>query len=771
MLSNAKLFSVGDFDFRLQHLLIIGILALAVSTSALLRAQPAEYGFALHEFDPYFNYRATQYIVDNGFDAYLEWNDDMSWHPYGRDVSMTSQVSLHIITATLYNIFGGNSSLFDFTIMLPLVLGSLTCIAVFAMVRVIGGTTAGLIASLLFAISLPIVVRNLVGWFKSEPLGLFLGFIGIYLLLSAIKINKGKISFLKIVFAGIFIAMGFSAWGGIQFFLLPVALFFASLPFFYNDKRFLLWVIPTFSVSLLVTTLLFERLSTTMPVISLIVVLPTLIMVIILIVQKFSSAETRIRNSIITLVILLGSGITSLVGLLSANILPSPAIRYLIAMNPFETVENQLIASVSEHQTTDLYNSFSYLSIFIIFGLIGAWLIFSTRANTSIPNHMKAFALIFGLLGLYVSSSFIRLELFGAISLIILGSLGLTILLQQIFKQQNIAIKFIFCAVIIGLIITPMVVPEGNNWVTEAKPVPTIFSGASFYSIVTNDWTDALHWLKENTPEDAVIFSWWDYGYWIETVGERTTLVDNATTITWQIEKVAKTFLTPTDDAWVILNSDYKTNVSEHYFRSGMLSTIDQKVMSPGDYFRPCVEFFTGEKVPEASVPFDVSRCSEAHREDIEKYGAWNPQITGLDADYVLIYLVGARYETESIPVYDLVGGGDESKKQWWMAIAGMDNPDQFIHVDQVTPTDEFMYNTLFGDLIPFSILSYLDEDTMTQYDTYRPGLHALYVKDIKLQDPNGPFTLVYASPSFSETKAGILSTVLIYKVNHDFKP
>ena len=105
------------------------------------------------------------------------------------------------------------------------------------------------------------------------------------------------------------------------------------------------------------------------------------------------------------------------------------------------------------------------------------------------------------------------------------------------------------------------------------------------------------------------------------------------------------------------------------------------------------------------------------------------------------------------------------------MAISGMDNPAQFIHVDQVTPTDEFMHNTLFGDLVPFSIISYLDEDTMTQYDTYRPGLHALYVKDIKLQDPNGPFTLVYASPSFSETEAGILSTVLIYKVNHDFKP
>ena len=71
--------------------------------------------------------------------------------------------------------------------------------------------------------------------------------------------------------------------------------------------------------------------------------------------------------------------------------------------------------------------------------------------------------------------------------------------------------------------------------------------------------------------------------------------------------------------------------------------------------------------------------------------------------------------------------------------------------------------------MIPFSILFYLDETTLEQYPSYRPGLTAVYVKDIKFQDPNGPFMLVYASPSFSETHAGTMNTVLIYKVNHDF--
>ena len=138
------LFSTEKFDFRLKHLLIIGILAISFSISFLIRFQPAEFGYELNEFDPYFNFRATEFIVENGLQAYFDWNDDMSWHPNGRDVSASSQVMLHITAASLYQIFGGSTSLYDFTIIFPVVIGSLTTIVIFALVRVIGGTTAGL---------------------------------------------------------------------------------------------------------------------------------------------------------------------------------------------------------------------------------------------------------------------------------------------------------------------------------------------------------------------------------------------------------------------------------------------------------------------------------------------------------------------------------------------------------------------------------------------------------------------------------------------------
>ena len=194
MQANTKLVSIGNFDLKLNHLLIIGILSLSFTVSFLLRAQPADYGFELNEFDPFFNYRATQHIVDNGLNSYLDWNDSLSWHPHGRNVSETSQVMLHLTAAATYWIFGGGMDLYDFTILFPVIFGSLSAIVLFAIVRVIGGTTAGLFSALLFSVSLPILIRSPMGWFKSEPLGLFFALLAVYLLLSGINSQNKKIS-------------------------------------------------------------------------------------------------------------------------------------------------------------------------------------------------------------------------------------------------------------------------------------------------------------------------------------------------------------------------------------------------------------------------------------------------------------------------------------------------------------------------------------------------------------------------------------------------
>jgi asparagine N-glycosylation enzyme membrane subunit Stt3 len=39
-------------------------------------------------------------------------------------------------------------------------------------------------------------------------------------------------------------------------------------------------------------------------------------------------------------------------------------------------------------------------------------------------------------------------------------------------------------------------------------------------------WQNAMSWIRENTPEGSNFIHWWDYGYWVQTLGERPTITD-----------------------------------------------------------------------------------------------------------------------------------------------------------------------------------------------------------------------------------------------------
>ncbi|MGI0017818.1 MAG: peptidylprolyl isomerase [Nitrosotalea sp.] len=730
MIQDAKLFSVRKFDFHLRHLLVIGILIISFSISALVRSQAADYGFQLNEFDPFFNYRATQYLVDNGLNAYVHWHDDMSWYPSGRDVFATAQVPLHVTDAVLYKIFGGGMSLYDFTIIFPVVFGSMTAVVIFALVRVLGGTSAGLFASLFFALSPPIIVRGTIGWFKSEPLGLFYGLLGVYLFLSGIKSENKKIAISKLVGGGFFLAVGFASWGGIEFFLLPLGLFFIALPFIRKDHNFLLWAVPLFvAVTMLISGGLFARPGPTFVfgMRGFAMIGPAILLVVIILVQKYSKEQHRIRNSLLALTALIIIGVV----VLSAGSLGSASFRYLNAMNPFLTSEDPLVDSVAEHATPTLAQNFSYFSVLMLFAGLGIWLVFRKRngdpneSRFSIRNEMIVFALIIGIVGAYSGSTFSRLELLTATSVIILSSIGLAILIKDILKRQNTPVKFVesskkgtgskkeiptkkssellgripkiaFVAVIVALLLVPTLYPVNANWITITKSPPTILNGGSNFAISTSDWPDALNWIKNNTPKDSVVASWWDYGYWVQTLGERKTLADNSTVDTNIIANIARMLLDSPDDAWKALKN--------------------------------------------------------------------------MGANYVLVYVVGQKFVSNGQDLYILGGGGDESKKQWFMKIGGLDST-KFLQDDSFTPTDYFWSNTLLGKMFPFTPLTYYDPNTHNESPTYTTGYTAIYSKTVKYDaNSNGPLRLVYSSPSLDRKDSGVFSGVLIYQVNPDYK-
>jgi dolichyl-diphosphooligosaccharide--protein glycosyltransferase len=670
----------------------------------MIRSQGAEYGYELNEFDPFFNFRATQYLLENGLSDYLSWHDNMSWHPNGRDVSATSQVMLHITAALTYSIFGGNSNLYDFTIFFPVVFGSLTTIVLFALVRVVGGTTSGLFAALFYSISIPIVIRGTIGWFKSEPLGLFYGLLGLYLLLSGIKSDNKKITISKLVTGGVMLGFGLSSWGGIQFFVIPIGIFILVLPFLRKDHSFLIWSIPLFVVSFLLTVVLFER-----PGIEFVLglggfslIVPTGFLVINTLIQKTSKNKKQTRNGLIFLFIVIAIGSILIIVNVDSEFLPLPSYRYLNAINPFLTTTDPLVDSISEHATTTLAQSFFFHSVLMIFAGIGIWILL-TKKLEYLKNDMIGFALIVGLIGVYVSSAFVRLEVFASVSVIILSSIGLSLITKEIFEKKlepnqiRNTTKISYIIVISALLLSPLVIPANGNWINSVKNPATILNGGSVYSIATDDWKDSLQWIKENTPEDSVIAAWWDYGYWITTLSERTTLADNATIDSKKISKIAKMFLSPPDEAWQVLQE--------------------------------------------------------------------------MDADYVLVFVAGQKIDVYSEQsLYILNGGGDESKKQWFMRIA--EEPlEQYLYSDGISATEYFWNNTLLGHMFPFSILGYVDlQNTSIQSEIYRPGLTPLYVKDIKYtSDRNEPLKLVYSSPGFVNENIGPMIGVFIYEINKEY--
>ena len=129
----------------------------------------------------------------------------MSWYPEGREIVATSQSGLHITAAVLYKIFGFNMSLLDFVIWFPVVIGSASTILMFLLVRSIAGKNVpGLIASIFFAVSPAIIQRGNLGWFKSEPLGIFYGLGGTYLFVSALRETRYKFLIPKAIFSGIY---------------------------------------------------------------------------------------------------------------------------------------------------------------------------------------------------------------------------------------------------------------------------------------------------------------------------------------------------------------------------------------------------------------------------------------------------------------------------------------------------------------------------------------------------------------------------------------
>jgi dolichyl-diphosphooligosaccharide--protein glycosyltransferase len=139
-------------------------------------------------------------------------------------------------------------------------------------------------------------------------------------------------------------------------------------------------------------------------------------------------------------------------------------------------------------------------------------------------------------------------------------------------------------------------------------------------------------------------------------------------------------------------------------------------------------------------------------------------------------------------------GGGDESKKQWFIRIGGL-NESEFLecphrsasctNVDSFNLTPSALSNTLFGQALPFKLAGFVFESNSTSgavslSQSYRFGVNGAppleaFSYPLSYTYPSssmGPFRLAYASPSMSNlytcpgnSNYECFSAILLYEV------
>jgi asparagine N-glycosylation enzyme membrane subunit Stt3 len=177
----------------------------------------------------------------------------------------------------------------------------------------------------------------------------------------------------------------------------------------------------------------------------------------------------------------------------------------------------------------NLISKLFYYSSAIIF--IGFFVYYYFLAYKNKDNSFESidyeFLILFSLfiLTLFTARGAVRLIMVLApIAPIFVGFLILDII-EKFKKSKDETIKIIFGALALVIIIASLFVFW--NFYQQVKSESFNFVP----SVYNHQWQKAMQWVRDETPKNAVFAHWWDYGYWVQSIGERATVLDGGNAI------------------------------------------------------------------------------------------------------------------------------------------------------------------------------------------------------------------------------------------------
>eukprot|EP01062_Namystynia_karyoxenos_P025994 TRINITY_DN2033_c0_g3_i5.p1 TRINITY_DN2033_c0_g3~~TRINITY_DN2033_c0_g3_i5.p1 ORF type:complete len:817 (+),score=243.33 TRINITY_DN2033_c0_g3_i5:126-2576(+) len=585
------------------------------------------YGYVIHEFDPWFNFRATQYLADNGLERFFKWFDYMSWYPLGRPIGTTifpgMQITSVVIWRTLQMI-GVNITLNDVCCLVPAWFGAVASALLGLLTAECSNSIpAGIAACAVMSVIPAHLMRSIGGGYDNESVAMSAMCGTWWLWCRSLRSEK---SWPVGVLTGLMYIYMVAAWGGYVFVLnligvhaavlcairvlrgRPVASLALAYGLFYAVGTAGAVQVPVVGWTPLRSL---EQLG------ALAVFVVIQLLWLCEEIQRrrgLSNAATwRLRCQVFGSAVLFTGVIVS--ALLQMGYFQPLGARIRGLFLKHTRTGNPLVDSVAEHQPSSVSAYWHYLQGMVFVAPIGLVMVCAYRLTEA-----KSFLVVYAAVAYQFSSKMSRLLILmgpitSALSGIVIGTavvwsikfiadavqtlMGNPLpeepeaardaslnparpdsaarpgskkkgsqqkekkrdsdfnlltapedfakLVDRAFAPGGAArdraalwIRFIVAIILLGF-----AYHQGRLFLrtcehhAEGASQPSLMFRTQLSDgrhVIISDYLDSYQWLKENTKEDARVLAWWDYGYQITGIANRTSIADGNT---WNHEHIA----------------------------------------------------------------------------------------------------------------------------------------------------------------------------------------------------------------------------------------
>ncbi|KAI0332725.1 oligosaccharyl transferase STT3 subunit [Cubamyces sp. BRFM 1775] len=607
---------------------LLRIIALSLISGAAIASRlfaVINFESIIHEFDPWFNYRATRVLAEKGFYEFWNWFDPTAWYPLGRVVGGTIYPGLMATSGVIYNVLHALHLPVDIRnicVLLAPGFSALTAWSTYMFTKEMKDESAGLLAAAFIGIAPGYISRSVAGSYDNEAIAIFLLMFTFYCWIKALKTGSAFFGTLTALFYFYMVA----AWGGYAFItnMIPLHALALVLMGRFSSRLYVAyssWYAIGTLASMQVPFVGFQPVRTSEHMAALGVFGLLQIVAFAELVRAHVSSkqfQSILYGSVIAIAVL---GALAFGGLTYKGwIAPWTGRFYSLWDTGYAKKYIPIIASVSEHQPTAWPSFFMDLQFLIFLFPAGVVLCFRELRDEHV------FVIIYAVVASYFAGVMVRLMLTLTPVVCVAAAVAFSSLLDTYLDPAEPAVseaatvsaeadaaadspastsaagtgaaasgtskkakkaastdsstggfgsglaaafssKSDKSRGIFGLDTRSLVVANALGmllfFVLHCTYVTsTAYSSPSVVLASTNpdgsqhiidDFREAYYWLRQNTPKDAVVMSWWDYGYQIAGMADRPTLVDNNTWNNTHIATVGKAMSSSEEVAYPIL--------------------------------------------------------------------------------------------------------------------------------------------------------------------------------------------------------------------------